>query len=213
MARTLAVNSLEREVEVREINFLLVGVGGQGTILASNVLADVGLEAGYDVKKAEVHGMAQRGGSVTSHVRWGRSVRSPIIGAGEADVLLAFEKLEAVRYAENLRRGGLALVSDHAVPPVSVSSGNDVYPSDEKVRSVLQAVTDEVHFVPAVAVAQALGNARVHNVVLLGALSQRLEVPADLWERVIAAWVPERHRDLNLRAFRRGRELALEHGG
>ncbi len=198
---------------MREINFLLVGVGGQGTILASNVLADVGLEAGYDVKKAEVHGMAQRGGSVTSHVRWGRSVRSPIIGAGEADVLLAFEKLEAVRYAENLRRGGLALVSDHAIPPVSVSSGNDVYPSDEKVRSVLQAVTDEVHFVPAVAVAQALGNARVHNVVLLGALSQRLEVPVDLWERVIAAWVPERHRDLNLRAFRRGRELALEHGG
>ncbi|MGQ9458641.1 MAG: indolepyruvate oxidoreductase subunit beta [Anaerolineae bacterium] len=196
-------------MDVKDVNFLLVGVGGQGTILASNVLAEVGLEAGYDVKKAEVHGMAQRGGSVTSHVRWGRAVRSPIIGAGEADVLLAFEKLEAVRYAENLRPGGLALVSDHAIPPVSVSSGNDVYPADEKVRSVLQAVTDDVCFVPAVAEAQALGNARVHNIVLLGALSQRLEVPADLWERVIAAWVPERHRDLNVRAFRRGRELAL----
>ncbi len=194
---------------MREINFLLVGVGGQGTILASNVLADVGLEAGYDVKKAEVHGMAQRGGSVTSHVRWGKAVRSPIIGMGEADVLLAFEKLEAVRYAEHLRQGGLALVSDHAIPPVSVSSGDDVYPSDEKVRSVLQAVTDEVYFVPAVATAQALGNARAHNIVLLGALSQRLEVPGEVWERVIAAWVPERHRDLNLRAFRRGRELAL----
>ncbi|MGC8838899.1 MAG: indolepyruvate oxidoreductase subunit beta [Anaerolineae bacterium] len=194
---------------MRDINFLLVGVGGQGTILASNVLADVGLEAGYDVKKAEVHGMAQRGGSVVSHVRWGKAVRSPIIGAGEADVLLAFEKLEAVRYAEHLRRGGLALVSDHTIPPVSVSSGNDVYPSDEKVRSVLQAVTDDVRFVPAVATAQALGNARVHNIVLLGVLSQHLEVPVDLWERVIAAWVPERHRDLNLRAFRQGRELAL----
>lgn len=194
---------------VKDINFLLVGVGGQGTILASNVLAEVGLEAGYDVKKSEVHGMAQRGGSVVSHVRWGEAVRSPIIGAGEADVLLAFEKLEALRYAELLRRGGLALVGDHAIPPVSVSAGSDIYPTDERVRSALLAVTDDLHFLPTVAAAQDVGNARAHNIVMLGALSQRLDVPVEVWERVITTWVPERYRDLNLRAFHRGRGMAL----
>jgi len=194
---------------VKDINFLLVGVGGQGTILASNVLAELGLEAGYDVKKSEVHGMAQRGGSVSSHVRWGEVVRSPIIGAGEADVLLAFEKLEAVRYAELLRKGGLALVSDHTIPPISVSSGDDVYPEDERVRRVLGEVTDDLHFLPTVATARELGNARAHNVVMLGALSQRLEVPLEVWERVIARSVPSRHVELNLRAFEEGRRLTL----
>ncbi|MGQ9586482.1 MAG: indolepyruvate oxidoreductase subunit beta [Anaerolineae bacterium] len=192
---------------MKDINFLLVGVGGQGTILASNVLAEVGLEAGYEVKKSEVHGMAQRGGSVTSHVRWGKAVRSPIIGAGEADVLVAFEKLEAVRYAELLRRGGLALVSTHAIPPVSVSSGDDTYPDDDRVRRVLAAVTEDLHFLPTVAAAQDVGSARAHNVVMLGALSRRLAVAVEVWKQVIARSVPKHHLELNLRAFARGREL------
>ncbi|MBC7225285.1 MAG: 2-oxoacid:acceptor oxidoreductase family protein, partial [Anaerolineae bacterium] len=98
---------------------------------------------------------------------------------------------------------------DHAIPPVSVSAGNDVYPTDEKVRSTLLAVTDDLHFLPTVAAAREVGNARAHNVVMLGALSQHLDVPIEVWERVIAAWVPERYRDLNLRAFHRGREMAL----
>ena len=194
---------------MNDTNFLRVGVGGQGTILASNVLADVGLAVGLDVKKSEVHGMAQRGGSVTSHIRWGGPVRSPIIGAGEVDELLAFEELEALRYAELLRPGGLALVSDHRIPPVAVSMGDDAYPEDERVRQVLGAVTADLHFVPTVAVARELGNARAHNVVMLGALAQRLPVPTETWREVIARWVPERHRELNLRAFERGLALPL----
>ncbi|MEN8173845.1 MAG: indolepyruvate oxidoreductase subunit beta, partial [Chloroflexota bacterium] len=110
------------------IRLLLVGVGGQGTILASNVLAELGVRLGYDCKKAEVHGMSQRGGSVISHVRWGEQVFSPIIPNGEADILVAFEKLEAMRFANGLHAGGIVLINDYDIAPVTVSSGNGKYP-------------------------------------------------------------------------------------
>ncbi len=110
----------------QDIRFMLTGVGGQGTLLASNVLAEVGMALGYDVKKAEVHGMSQRGGSVISHVRWGEHVFSPIVPDGEADVLISFEKLEALRYLRGLKPGGLALVNDHEIGPVTGSSGGGV---------------------------------------------------------------------------------------
>ncbi|NLE77299.1 MAG: indolepyruvate oxidoreductase subunit beta [Chloroflexi bacterium] len=199
----------EKAQTVNEPNFLLVGVGGQGTILASNILADLGLASGYEVKKSEVHGMAQRGGSVTSHIRWGRQVFSPIIGAGEEDVLLAFEKLEALRYAEFLRPGGLALVAEHAIPPVAVSVGNDTYPEDGRLQRVLDEVQAQVCSVPTMAIARELGNARAHNLVMLGALSRWLEAPMETWAEVIARWVPARHLELNQRAFQRGRALDL----
>jgi len=187
-----------------EINFLLAGVGGQGTLLASTILAEVGLRAGKDVKKSEVHGMAQRGGSVTSYVRWGKKIYAPIVGAGEVDVFVAFEKLEAVRYIECLRPGGLAIVSDHAIPPVSVSSGNDEYPDDERIRRILHQVTDRVAFVPAVKIAGELGNVRAHNVVLLGVLSTFLDVDENIWLEVIREQVPPKHVELNIRAFQQG---------
>jgi indolepyruvate ferredoxin oxidoreductase beta subunit len=112
----------------KTINFLLAGVGGQGTILASDVLVNVGLSAGYQAKQAEVHGMSQRGGSVTSFVRWGEVVHSPLVGAGEVDVLLAFEKLEALRTLNQLRPGGVALINNQAIEPLTVISGDGIFP-------------------------------------------------------------------------------------
>ena len=124
------------------LDIALVGVGGQGTILASNVLAELGMAAGYDVKKAEVHGMSQRGGSVVSHVRWGPEVFSPIIPAGGADILVAFEKMEAARYAALLAPGGTAIVNDFAIEPITVITGGAHYPDDAAIEAAWAAVLD-----------------------------------------------------------------------
>jgi indolepyruvate ferredoxin oxidoreductase beta subunit len=192
---------------VNTINFLVTGVGGQGALLASNILADVGVRSGYDVKKSEVHGMAQRGGSVNSTVRWGEVVYSPLISQGEADYLLALEKLEALRYLEMLRPGGTAVVGNLGIPPLSVSSGDDIYPNDEQVRQVLSQVTDDYHLIPSVHLAEELGNARAHNVVLLGALSTFIDdVLPNVWLQSIEEHVPKRFVELNKRAFQAGRE-------
>jgi indolepyruvate ferredoxin oxidoreductase beta subunit len=199
-------NTLARDSEMnRSYNFLLAGVGGQGTILASNVLAEVGLAAGFDVKKSEVHGMSQRGGSVNTHVRWdAKHVYSPLIGLGEADLLLIFEEAEALRYAEFLRAGGVAVVNQHTIMPITVSSGSAHYPTEEEVRAVFRALTREFYLVPGTVLAQELGEGRAANVVLLGAVSSFLEVPAEAWLAVIEALVPPRHRELNRQAFIRG---------
>ncbi len=189
------------------ISFVLAGVGGQGTILASDVLAAVGLAAGHDVKKSEVHGMAQRGGSVTTYVRWADTVYSPLIGPGEADFMLSFEKLEALRYVDLVRPGGTVLVNNYAISPLSVSSGNDSYPLDERIKAVLGAVTEHVFLVPATALAEGLGNVRVNNVVLLGALSYFLsDVPVNAWVQALRERVPARFAELNERAFLLGRD-------
>ncbi|MGD8627208.1 MAG: indolepyruvate oxidoreductase subunit beta [Anaerolineae bacterium] len=188
-------------------NFLLAGVGGQGTILASNVLADVALAAGFDVKKSEVHGMAQRGGSVNTHVRWdAERVYSPLIGLGEADVLLVFEEAEALRYAEFLKPGGAAIVNRHKIEPITVTSGGAHYPGEEALRKVYRDLTERLHLVPGTGIAQELGNARAANVVLLGALSALLEVPAETWLAVVEERVPPKYVELNRQAFLRGRE-------
>jgi indolepyruvate ferredoxin oxidoreductase beta subunit len=197
-----------------QINFLLAGVGGQGTILASDVLVTVGLAAGYQAKQAEVHGMSQRGGSVTSHVRWGRVVYSPLAGAGEVDVLLAFEKVEALRNVQQLRPTALALVNLETIKPVSVSSGGQVYPGDDHLRATLAKVTPQAAYVDGPAIAQGLGNAKVANVVLLGALSQLMEssglagpeLTAEAWLKVITERVPAKFAELNQQAFMAGRK-------
>jgi len=182
---------------MKNTNFLLVGVGGQGTLLASNVLAQVGVKAGFDVKKAEVHGMAQRWGSVSSHVRW-----------GEVDYLVSLEKLEALRYVSMLRPGGTAVVGDMRIPPLSVSSGDDVYPDDEEVRRMLSEVTDDLHFVPSLRLAEEAGNARAHNMVVLGTLSNFIgQVPPDIWLEVIAELVPAKFIEVNQRAFQAGKSV------
>jgi indolepyruvate ferredoxin oxidoreductase, beta subunit len=190
----------------RSTNFLLAGVGGQGTILASNALAEVGLAAGLDVKKSEVHGMAQRGGSVNTHVRWDADrVYSPLVGLGEADILLVFERAEALRYAEYLKPGGAAIVDDHAIKPITVTSGGAHYPSEEELQAAYRPLTERLYLVPGTAIAQRLGNARVANVVLLGAVSALLDVPVATWLQVIEARVPPRYLELNRQAFLEGR--------
>jgi indolepyruvate ferredoxin oxidoreductase beta subunit len=191
----------------KSYSFFLAGVGGQGTILASNVLAEVGLAAGFDVKKSEVHGMSQRGGSVNTHVRWdAQHVHSPLVGLGEADLLLAFEEAEALRYAEFLRRDGVAVVNRQAILPVTVSSGGAHYPTEEELRAVYGVLTGRFHLVAGTALAQELGNERMANVVLLGAMSSFLDVPVEIWLTVIEGRVPERHAELNRQAFLKGRE-------
>ena len=191
---------------MKDMSFLLVGVGGQGTLLASNVLAQVGVKTGFDVKKAEVHGMAQRGGSVSSHVRWGEKIYSPLIGQGEVDYLVAFEKLEALRYVGMLRPGGMAILGDMRIPPLSVSSGDDVYPDDEAVQRILGEITEDLHFIPSLSLAEEAGNTRAHNVVVLGALSNFVsQVPPEIWLEVIGEWVPKKYIEVNRRAFQAGR--------
>ena len=195
-------------------NFLLAGVGGQGTILASDVLVNVGLAAGYQAKQAEVHGMSQRGGSVTSFVRWGRTVYSPLVGAGEVDVLLAFEKAEALRNLKQLRPGALALINLAAILPVTVTSGGQVYPDDDTLRQKISQVTTKMIYVDGEAAAAELGNIKAANVVLLGALSALMEregltgpeLSADTWLKVITERVPPKFVELNRQAFSAGRK-------
>ncbi len=196
------------------INFLLAGVGGQGTILASDVLVNVGLAAGFQAKQAEVHGMSQRGGSVTSHVRWGQVVYSPLIGAGEADVLLAFEKLEGLRSLNFMRPGALVLINMQVIEPLTAISGDQVYPTDESLHAAFSRLTSDLEFINGEQIAASLGNLKVANVVLLGALSALLEhsqragaalTPA-LWLKVISERVPAKHIELNRQAFQAGRE-------
>jgi indolepyruvate ferredoxin oxidoreductase, beta subunit len=196
------------------INFLLAGVGGQGTILAADVLVHVGVAAGYQAKQAEVHGMSQRGGSVTSHVRWGTVVYSPMAGAGEIDVYLAFEKVEAIRNLNQLRPGALALINMQAIEPVTVTSGGQSYPDDGQLRAAVAQVTDRAAYVDGAAIAETLGNIRAANVVLLGALSALMEqgglggpaLTAETWLGVIEGRVPAKYVELNRRAFQAGRE-------
>ena len=193
----------------KDYNFLLAGVGGQGTILASNVLADVGLAAGLDVKKSEVHGMAQRGGSVNTHVRWNADrVFSPLIGMGEADAVLVFERAEAVRYIEYLKPDGLAIVDSEAILPITVTSGGAIYPTNEEVEAVYRQATNRFCLVPGAEIARSAGNARAANIVLLGALSAFLDLPEETWLEVIAGRVPARYLELNRQAFLKGREAA-----
>jgi indolepyruvate ferredoxin oxidoreductase beta subunit len=197
------------------INFLLAGVGGQGTILASDVLVNLGLAAGYQAKQAEVHGMSQRGGSVTSFVRWGRVVYSPLVGGGEVDVLLAFEKAEALRNLNQLRPGALALVNLAAIEPVTVTSGGQTYPTDDTLRSKIAEVTAQAVFVDGEAVASELGNIRAANVVLLGCLSALMEreglagaeLSTEMWVKVITERVPPKYVELNRQAYQAGRKV------
>ncbi len=198
----------------KSIDFLLAGVGGQGTILASDVLVNVGLEAGFQAKQAEVHGMSQRGGSVTSHVRWGEVVYSPLIGAGEPDVLLAFEKLEALRCVNIMRPGALALINMQAIEPLTAISGDQAYPSDESLQNIFAQLSPKVHYINGEEIAGSLGNLKAANVVLLGALSALLEqggqagpgLSPETWLKVITARVPPKHLELNRKAFQAGRE-------
>lgn len=194
------------------LNFMITGVGGQGTILASDILAAVGVNAGYDVKKSDILGLAVRGGSVLGHIRWGEVVHSPVVPEGRVDYLIAFEILEGMRRLQQVRPEGTVLLNKQEIHPASVSSGNARYPDEASLRVALHATTKNVYRVPGLQMAQALGNAKVLNVVLLGALSELLSLAPEVWEDVVAERVPAKYRDLNVRALRRGREWMLGRG-
>lgn len=193
---------------MKPIDFVLVGVGGQGILLASDILCHAGMAVGYDVKKTDVHGMAQRGGSVVSHVRLAERVFSPVVSTGSADFLLAFEKLEACRSIGYLRPGGVAVVSDEAIPTLPLSGSPAPYPDDATISRILDGRAARVSMVPAGSLAHELGNLKVANVVLLGSLSRHLDIPAEAWQAAIEERVPARFRALNHSAFEAGRAAA-----
>ena len=184
---------------------LLVGVGGQGAILISKIMSNGFLQAGYDVKQSEVHGMAQRGGSVSTQVRWGKKVYGPVFGRGEADIMVALEKMEAVRYAEFLKPTGVAVINDYAIKSTTIAAGEEAYP-----EGCIEAM--QRHFrtiaVPASDIAIRLGNPKCMNVVLFGAMCDALGCPDIDWEQMVAETVPAKVKELNLQAFRAGREAA-----
>ncbi len=200
------------------LNFLIAGVGGQGIILASDVLVNVGLTAGYQAKQAEIHGLSQRGGSVSSYVRWGTHVFAPMAGAGEVDVLLSFEKLEALRSIHQIRRGATVLINERVIEPLTVISGGAQYPQDETIQAAFALVSPNVVFLDGEEIAKKLGNPRVANVILLGALSYLLEskgvtgleLNADIWLKVVSERVPSRQVEINRRAFEAGRSKMIE---
>ena len=180
---------------------LLVGVGGQGAILTAKILVNGLMERGYDVKMSEVHGMSQRGGSVSTQVRWGEKVYSPVIGEGAADYLLAFEKMEAVRYASLLKLEGVAVINDYEVPSSTIAAGNAVYPV-----GCLEAMQEAfaVRSLPAAEIALSLGNPKCMNLVMFGALTVALDLRDIDWEEIIRKTVPPAYLELNLRAYRAG---------
>ncbi len=193
-------------------NVFLAGVGGQGILLASEVLGEAFLSSGYDVKKSEVHGMAQRGGAVTTHLRFGPKVYSPLIEPGAADLLIAFEKLEALRFLHYLKSDGVAVVNAQEIPPAPVSSGRERYPDGIEER--LREVTSQVHVVDALGAALALHEVRTVNMVMTGAASHFLPLTEEAYVEALKVRLPARFVDVNVRAFRAGRALiASPHPG
>ena len=185
---------------------LITGAGGQGVILASDIIGEAAIAAGYDVKKTDTLGMAQRGGSVVSHVRIAPQVYSPLIKKGEVDILLALEKLEAARWSHYLRPGGIAIVNNHALPPLSVSLGSERYPSDEEIINILKQRTDRVYFVEGTRRAGELGDVRVLNMFMLGCASLFLPFKVHVWKNGISYRIPASIRQINITAFNQGRK-------
>ncbi len=193
---------------MEKIDFILAGVGGQGIVLMSDLLAETAMEAGFDVKKSDVFGMAQRGGSVVSQVRLGTEVRSPLLKTGEVEYLVALEKLEAARWASSLRPAGVAVVNDYSLFPLSVSSGAEEYPTDAQVIQSFESRNSRIHLVDGTAISARLGNPKVLNVVILGYLASLLPLPWGAWIATIERRVPAKYRDLNVRALEAGRDAA-----
>jgi indolepyruvate ferredoxin oxidoreductase, beta subunit len=189
-----------------KLDILVTGVGGQGNILASDIIGEVAIDAGFDVKKTDTLGMAQRGGSVLSNVRIADHVYSPIIQEGEVDILLAFEKLEAARWANYLRKGSTVIINNQSVPPLSVILSNSRYPEDEQITSLLRQKTGDIYFIEAARRARELGNARTLNIFMLGCVSAFMPFKEESWKARLAEHLPTNLRPINLIAFDAGRK-------
>ena len=188
------------------MDLLITGVGGQGVVLASDIFGEAALAAGYDVKKTDTLGMAQRGGSVISHVRIAPRVWSPLIKEGEVDLLLALEKLEAARWSHFLRPGGVAIVNNHEQPPPSVSMGKERYPGHEEIAGALKRRTDSIYFIDGTRRVKELGNVRTLNIFMLGCLSLLAPLKVSIWKESISRRLPPNILEVNLTAFEQGRK-------
>ena len=187
---------------MKTTSIMIVGVGGQGTLLASKLLGNVLLRQGFDVKLSEVHGMSQRGGSVVTYVRFGEKVYSPLVDLGEADYILSFELLESARWISHLKKDGPLVTNTHQTPPMPVITGAAEYPRDivEKLRARANVIA-----LDALPLAEQAGSARAVNVVLIGVLSKRMPFDESVWREAIAETVPKKFLEVNLRAFELGR--------
>ncbi|HWJ03957.1 MAG TPA: indolepyruvate oxidoreductase subunit beta [Verrucomicrobiae bacterium] len=186
----------------KTISLLLVGVGGQGTILAAKILSEVAVQQGLEVKMSEVHGMSQRGGSVVTFVKFGTKVYSPLVEPGEADYIVAFEKLEALRWVHYLKRGGTLVLNDQEILPMPVITGAAVYPA--KIIEDLNNLPISAVTVDALSLAKECGNIKAANVVLMGVLAKRTDIPLETWQTAIAHKVPAKFQELNQLAFTYG---------
>jgi indolepyruvate ferredoxin oxidoreductase, beta subunit len=192
---------------VKVFNILIAGVGGQGVLLTSKIIAEAALLQGLDVKQSEVHGMAQRGGSVLSQVRFGDKVFSPIIAEGEADLLIGFEPLETARYLHFLREGGIVVYNTHPIGTIGVSIGKEIYPSD--IHETIKKHASEVHPFDATTVAIEVGEKRAVNLVLMGAALRFLPLKEAVVDEAITNSVPKKVLDINRTAFLAGKKQAL----
>ncbi len=187
--------------------FLIAGVGGQGTVLASDILSEVGIRLGYDTKKSDILGLAVRGGSVVSHIQWAPKVHAPVLNEGEVDFLIGFEWLETLRRISYIKPDGFILANDCRIDPMTVTSGQADYPARDKILSELKRAAKSVKIVAGTQTALDLGNVLCFNIVVMGALSRILKSKPDIWRAVIKQRVPAKAVDLNLNAYDRGREL------
>ncbi len=184
------------------MNIMIVGVGGQGTLLASRIIGAVAMDSGYDLKLSEVHGMSQRGGSVVTYVKYGEKVLSPLIEKGEADIVLAFEKLEAYRYFPYLKKGGKCIVNTQKINPMPVITGVAEYPTELFAEMDKKGI--ELIKCDALSFAKEAGNIKAVNVVLIGQLAKNSKIEKNVWVEAIKKTVPEKFLDINLKAFELG---------
>ena len=187
---------------MNEVNIMIVGVGGQGTLLASRIIGNVAINSSYDVKLSEIHGMAQRGGSVVSSIKMAEKVYSPIIEKGEADIILAFEELEALRWLDYLAPAGRMIINEQQILPASVLTGQADYP--EGVLEKIRVSTDNIISIDALSVARECGTTKAVNTVLIGILARLLDFPKEKWPASLENLIPERYLEANLKAFETG---------
>ncbi len=192
-------------------NIMLIGVGGQGTILTSKILSSGLVQMGYDVKMSEIHGMSQRGGSVVTQIRYGKKVYSPNISEGEADIIVAFEKSEAVRGLPFLKKGGTIVLDDREIYPLPVMTGAVKYP--EGIIETLKATVGKVVVLEATRIAEELGNVRAQNIVLLGSLVAYLELDGINWTELVGSMVPPKVKELNQKAYEAGFTFYKQYAG
>lgn len=192
---------------MKSVNIMIVGVGGQGTLLASRILGNAILSLGYDVKVSEVHGMSQRGGSVVTYVKYGDKVYSPVIDKGEANIILAFEQLEALRALPYLKMGGKMIANTQKINPMPVITGAATYP--EGILETLDAKVD-LTALDALAMAKEAGNTKAVNVVLMGVMAKNTNIPYETWVSAVRECVPPKFLEVNLRAFDAGYNYTAE---